>query len=202
MATTTPKTDTVPDAPAPLPKKRSLLVNILLGIVALLAVLAVVIATRPSDFSVTRSATFAVPPATVFAQVNDFHAWDAWSPWSKLDPNAKNTFEGPPAGEGAKFSWDGDANVGAGSMTILESKPDERIRIQLDFVRPFAGTSDVLFTFKPAGDQTNVTWTMSGKNNFIAKAIGLIIDCDKMIGGNFEQGLASMKTIVESPSKQ
>lgn len=200
MATT--DTDPAPDTSAPLPKKRSMLVNILLGIAALLAVLAVVIAMRPSDFSVTRSATFAAPPAAVFAQVNDFHAWQAWSPWEKLDPNAKTTFEGSSAGEGAKFSWDGDGNVGAGSMTILESKPDERIRIQLDFVRPFAGTSDTLFTFKPEADQTNVTWTMSGKNNFIAKAIGLIIDCDKMIGGNFEQGLASMKTIVESPDKQ
>lgn len=202
MSTTKADSASSSDTSNPPSKKRSTFVKILLGIAAFLAILAVVIATRPSDYSVTRSATFAAPPATVFAQVNDFHAWEAWSPWAKLDPNAKTTFEGPTSGEGAKFSWDGDNNVGAGSMTILESKPDERIRIQLDFVRPFAGTSDTLFTFKPEGDQTNVTWTMSGKNNFIAKAIGLIIDCDKIIGGNFEQGLASMKTIVESPSKQ
>jgi hypothetical protein len=164
---------------------------------ALVAILCIVIAMQPEDFAVSRTATMAAAPADVFAQVNDFHNWEAWSPWAKLDPNAKGTYEGPTSGEGSKFSWDGDANVGAGSMTILESKPNERIRIKLDFVRPFAGTSDVEFTFRPEGDQTAVTWKMAGKNNFIAKAIGLVMDCEKMCGEQFDQGLASIKSIVE-----
>jgi hypothetical protein len=168
-----------------------------LVVAALVAILCVVIAMQPEDFVVSRSATMAASQADVFAQVNDFHNWAAWSPWAKLDPNAKETIEGPTQGEGSKLSWDGDANVGAGSMTIIESKPNERIRIKLDFVRPFAGTSDVEFTFLPEGDQTAVTWKMSGKNNFIAKAISLVMDCEKMCGEQFDLGLASIKSIVE-----
>jgi uncharacterized protein YndB with AHSA1/START domain len=187
-----------PTDTTPIRRKRPIWVKILLSLVAIIAVLAVFITTRPSDFRVSRSATMAAPPATVFAQVNDFHNWDAWSPWVKLDPNATTRFEGPSAGEGAKFYWSGDSNVGEGSMTIVESKPNDLVRIKLDFVRPFAGTSDVQFTFKPEGDNaTAVTWSMAGKNNFMAKAIGLVMDCEKMTGDMFEQGFANMKAIVE-----
>jgi Polyketide cyclase / dehydrase and lipid transport. len=157
----------------------------------------IVVALRPSEFRVIRSATLAAPPEAVFAQVNDFHNWNSWSPWAKLDPAAKNSFEGPAAGNGAVFRWDGNKDVGAGSMTILDSRPPNSIKIQLDFIKPFKGTSTAEFTFKPQGEQTLVTWSMYGKNNFIAKAIGLFIDCDKMIGGMFEQGLANMKSQVE-----
>jgi hypothetical protein len=174
---------------------------ILIGLAAVLAVLIVVIATRPGKFRVVRSATMSAPASAVFAQVNDFHKWETWSPWAKLDPGCKNSFEGPSAGKGAIFRWDGDKNVGAGSMTILESRPSELIRIQLDFIRPFAGTSDVEFTFKPQGERTAVTWSIAGKNNFIGKAIGLVFDCEKMIGGNYDQGLASIKSIVEGTAR-
>jgi hypothetical protein len=170
---------------------------ILIGLAAVLAVLLVVIATRPGEFRVARSAAMSAPPSAIFAQVNDFHKWEAWSPWAKLDPDAKNSFEGPAAGKGATFRWDGDKNVGAGSMKITESRPSELIRIQLDFIRPFVGTNDVEFTFTPQGDQTDVTWSMAGKNNFLSKAIGLVFDCEKMIGENYEQGLAKIKSIVE-----
>jgi hypothetical protein len=178
-----------------------MLFYILIGIAAILAVLIVVIATRPGEFRVSRSATMSAPPATIFAHVNDFHQWEAWSPWAKLDPNCKNSFEGPSAGKGAIFRWDGDKNVGAGTMKIVESRPNELIRIQLDFIRPFAGTSNVEFTFKPYGDRTDVTWSIAGKNNLIGKAIGLVFDCEKMIGGNYEQGLANIKSIVEDTAK-
>lgn len=189
---------TVTAAPAPVRKKRSILLSILIGLAVIVAVLAVIIATRPEDFRVTRSATMAAPPADVFAQVNDFHKWDAWSPWAKLDPNATNRFEGPEAGVGSQLFWSGDSNVGEGNMTIIESKPDELVRIKLDFIRPMEGTSDVQFTFKPAGEnQTDVTWSMAGKNNFIAKAMSLVMDCEKMIGDSFDEGLASIKKIVE-----
>jgi hypothetical protein len=179
-------------------KKRPIWVNILLGLAAILAALAIFIAARPSDFRVSRSATMAAAPAAVFAQVNDFRNWDAWSPWAKIDPNATTRFEGPSAGEGAKFFWSGNSDIGEGSMTIVESRPDELVRIRLDFVRPFAGTNDVEFTFRPESEnQTAVTWSMAGKNNFIAKAISLVMDCEEMVGEQFDKGLAGMKEIVE-----
>ncbi len=178
-----------------------MLLKILIGLVVVVVLLTIFIATRPSTFSVTRSATMAAPPAAVFSQVNDFHKWEAWSPWAKMDPDAKSTFEGPSSGRGAKFHWDGNKNVGAGNMTIVESRPNDRICIDLVFIRPFAGKSDTLFTFKPEDGKTNVTWTMSGRNNFIAKAIGLVMNCDKMVGGQFEQGLANMRASVESKPK-
>jgi hypothetical protein len=185
---------------APTPRKKSILVKILLGLAAVVAVLVVVIAMQPSEFRVSRSARMAAPPAAVFAQVNDFHNWQEWSPWTKVDPNAKGTFEGPTSGTGAKFYWSGNHEVGEGSMTIVESRPDELIRIRLDFAKPLAGTSDVEFTFQPEGDQTAITWSMASTNNFMAKAISLVIDCEKMTGDYFEKGLASMKSIVEKSS--
>ncbi len=183
---------------APIRGKRPVWLKILLGLAAVIAALAIFIATRSDDFRVSRSAKMAAPPATIFAQVNDFHNWEAWSPWAKLDPNASSRFEGPTAGEGAKFFWSGNSDVGEGSMTIVESKPNELIRLKLDFVRPFAGTNDVRFTFQPEGDSaTDVTWSMAGKNNFLSKAVGLVIDCEKMTGDYFDQGLASIKATVE-----
>ncbi len=178
-----------------------MLIKIFIGVAVVIVLLLILIATRPAEFTVTRSATMATTPAAVFAQLNDFHKWEAWSPWAKMDPNAKNTFEGPTSGEGAKFAWDGNNDVGAGSMIITESVPDDHVRIRLEFVRPFAGVSDTLFTLKPAGDKTNVTWTMSGKNNFIGKAISLFMDCEKMIGPQFETGLANMEAVAVAESK-
>ncbi|WP_133795746.1 SRPBCC family protein [Prosthecobacter fusiformis] len=175
--------------------------KILIFLAVILAVLAVVIQMRPDDFSITRSATMAAPPQVVFDQVNDLHKWEGWSPWAKLDPDCKETFEGPPAGTGAIFKWSGNNEVGEGIQTIVESRPAELVRMKLEFIRPFAGTNDVDFTFKPEGTGTLVTWSMSGKNNFMSKAVGLVMDCDKMCGDFFVQGLASLKAIVESPAK-
>ena len=174
-----------------------MLKKILIGLAVVVLVFAVVVALQPSDFRVTRSATIAAPPAVVFSQVNDFHKWQAWSPWAKMDPAAKNAFAGPPAGTGAVFTWDGNSKVGEGRMTLTESRPPDLIRIKLDFVRPFAGTNDVEFAFRPEGNQTVVTWTMAGKNNFVARALCLFMSMDKMVGGEFEKGLAQMKAIAE-----
>jgi len=174
-----------------------MLKKILIGLAVVVLVFAVVVALQPSDFRVARSATIAAPPAVVFSQVNDFHKWEAWSPWAKMDPAAKNTFAGAPAGTGAVFTWDGNSKVGEGRMTLTESRPSDLIRIQLDFVRPFKGTSTAEFTFRPEGNQTVVTWTMAGKNNFVARAICLFMSMDKMVGGEFEKGLAQMKAIAE-----
>lgn len=178
-----------------------MLKKLFLGLIALLVVLAVVVAMQPDDYRISRSAAVAATPDQVFAQVNDFHNWDAWSPWAKLDPNAKAMFEGPRAGEGAVFAWSGNNEVGEGRMTLTQSRPNELIRIKLDFIKPMEGTSDVEFTFKPQNTDTVVTWTMSGRNNFIGKAICLIMNQDKMIGGYFEKGLASLKSVAETPRK-
>src|SRR3954447_466884 len=178
-----------------------MLLKILIGFAVIIVLLAIFIATRPAAFSVTRSATMSATPAAVFPQVNNFHNWEAWSPWAKMDPDAKSTFDGPPSGAGAKFTWDGNKNVGAGNMTITESVPNDRVRIRLEFIRPFAGVNDTLFTIKPVGGKTNVTWTMTGKNNFITKAISLFMNCDKMVGPQFEQGLANMETVAGTQSQ-
>jgi Polyketide cyclase / dehydrase and lipid transport len=183
-----------------------MLKKILLGSAAasvvLVGLLVIVIAMQPSEFHIERSAKMAAAPGEVFEQVNDFHKWDGWSPWVKLDPNAKNSFEGPAAGEGAIFRWAGNAEVGEGSMTILESRPPEHVRIKLHFVKPFEDTAITEFMLKPAGDETSVTWSMDGKNNFISKAFCLfIMNMDKMIGDKYEEGLASMKKIVEAPEE-
>ena len=172
---------------------------IILGVVAV-AVLGLVafVATRPAEFSISPHGRISAPPAAVFAQVNDFHNWQQWSPWAKLDPAAKSTFEGPSSGNGAIFRWEGNKKVGQGNMTIVESRPSDLIRIRLEFIKPFAAVNTTLFTFQPEGSQTVVTWTMTGKNNFFAKAFCMCMNMDKMVGGDFEKGLASIKGILES----
>ncbi len=189
-----------PTTPVPRRSKWRLFKRVVVVLAALFALLLVVIAMQPSEFNVVRSTSMVAPPELVFEQVNDFRNWEAWSPWAKKDPNAKNMLEGPSTGTGSKFHWDGDSNVGAGSMTILDSKPNERVQIKLDFIRPFEGTNDVVFSLAPKGDQTELTWSMTGENNFIGRAISLVIDCEKMIGGDFDKGLANIKAIVEKPA--
>jgi uncharacterized protein YndB with AHSA1/START domain len=166
----------------------------------LVALFVVVVAMQPSKFQVERTATIAAPPADVFARGNDLHKWDAWSPWAKLDPNAKIAFEGPEAGQGAAMSWAGNDKVGEGKMTVVESKPNNAVRLKVDFVKLFEGTSNSDFTFKPEGDGTAVTWTMSAHHNFIEKAFCLVMNGKKMIGDDLEKGLAQMKALAEQKS--
>jgi Polyketide cyclase / dehydrase and lipid transport. len=176
--------------------------KVLVGAVVALAALAAVVATRPSEYRVARATTIAAPPAVVFAQINDFHKWETWNPWGQLDPGMKQTYEGAPAGVGAVYTWAGNHQVGEGRMTIVESRPNEQVRVKLDFYKPFAGTSVATFTLAPQGtNQTLVAWSMEGQNNFIAKAMHMVINMDKMIGGQFEKGLAAMKTAAEAASK-
>src|SRR6516162_8189874 len=133
-----------------------MLIRILLAAGALLAVFIIIVALQPGEFRVARSATVDAPPPAVFAQVNDLHAWEAWSPWAKLDPNAKSTYEGPAAGTGASMKWSGNNKVGEGRMTIVDNRPGELVQIKLEFVRPFKTTNMAEFTFKPEGNQTSV----------------------------------------------
>jgi hypothetical protein len=175
-----------------------MLVKMLIVLAVIVVGLAAVIALQPARYRVSRSITIAAPAPVVFAQVNDFHRWSAWSPWEKLDPAMKRTYAGPPAGAGATYSWVGNREVGEGRMTIAESHPSDRIRVDLEFVKPFAGTSVAEFSFRPEGDRTVVTWSMTGDKNFIAKAIHLVMNMDRMIGDQFDKGLAAMKTVAEN----
>lgn len=167
---------------------------ILLSLAAIVVLLVIIVAMRPSDFRVTRTGRIAASLGVVFENVNDLHKWEAWSPWAKLDPSAKNTYEGPISGTGASMAWAGNNKVGEGRMTITDSRPGEKIQFRLEFFRPFKATNTAEFTFKSEGDQTTVTWSMFGKNNFMGKAIGLLMNCDKMVGGQFEQGLANLNS--------
>lgn len=170
---------------------------IIAAVLLLVVVLVVVITTRPDEFRVTRSAQVSAPAATVFPLVNNLRNWENWSPWAKLDPNATMTFSGPDAGEGAHCTWDGNAKVGAGSQTITESKQEELVRIHLQFVKPMKGESETLITFAPEGDSTLVTWSMYGKNNFIGKAIGLFMNCEKMMGEQLQECLRNLDDHVK-----
>lgn len=175
-----------------------MLLKIIIGLAAIVIVFVVIVALQPAEFRVARSAPMAAPAPAVFAQVNDFHNWPAWSPWAKLDPAMKQSYEGAPAGSGAIYTWAGNNEVGEGRMTIIESHPSDLITITVEFFKPFAATNTAEFTFKPEGNETLVTWHMFGQKNFMAKAVHLFMNIDKMIGGEFEKGLASMKSIVEA----
>jgi len=178
-----------------------MLIKTLIALAVIVVVFVAIVATQPSEFRVARSAIIAAPAPVVFAQVNDFHKWRAWSPYEKLDPAMKKTYEGPPAGTGASYSWAGNSHAGEGRATITESRPNELVRIKLDFVKPFEGTAFAEFTFKPEGDRTVVEWSLVGNNNFVSKAVHLFMNMDKMVGGQFEDGLAELKSVVEAAPK-
>ena len=178
-----------------------MLMRILIALGGIVVTFVGIVATRPSEFRVARTATISAPAPAVFAQVNDFHKWNAWNPWAKIDPAMKETYGGAPAGPGAIYTWVGNTEVGEGRMTLTESRPSDRITIKLEFLKPFAATSVAEFTFKPAGNQTAVTWSMSGNRPFLHKAICLVMNMDKIVGGQFEEGLANMKSVVEAGPK-
>lgn len=172
--------------------------KILIASAVAIVALAIIISRRPDTFRLSRSTLIQAPPDRVFSQVNDFRHWEAWSPWAKLDPNSKATFEGAASGKGAVFKWSGNDKVGEGRQEIIESQPPSRILIKLDFIKPFAATNQTEFTFQSETGGTRATWTMSGHNNFIAKAFSLFMDCEKMVGPDFEKGLSNLKALVES----
>jgi hypothetical protein len=154
-------------------------------------------ATKPDDFAVSRSITVNASPKKVFAQVNALKKWEAWSPWAKLDPEAVVTFEGPDRGKGATMAWDGNFEVGKGSMKIVESRPNEYVKYELDFIKPFKGTNTSDFTLKREGNTTVITWGMQGKNDYLAKVMSVVMNCEGMIGEKYEEGLNNLKTLVE-----
>jgi hypothetical protein len=175
-----------------------MLIKILIVFAVVIVVLLVVAAQKSDYFRVERSISVSASPAAAFAQVNDFHKWEAWNPWGKIDPAMKETYDGALSGVGASYSWTGNSKVGIGRMTLTESRPFEQIKIRLEFLKPFAATNTAEFTFKPNGNETIVTWSMSGKSNFICKLMGLFMSMDKMIGTQFEKGLADLKAVSEA----
>ncbi len=153
---------------------------------------------QPAQYRVERRISVSADPTAVFACINDFHRWDEWSPWAKIDPAMKQSFEGASAGQGAIYRWAGNDDVGEGSMTILESAPPSRIAIRLEFLKPFASTSRTTFQIRPDGASTQVEWAMEGENDFMGKLFSLVTGgMDKAIGPDFERGLAKLKVAAE-----
>jgi hypothetical protein len=175
-----------------------MLKKIALAAVVLLAVLAIAIATRPSEYRVSRSQSIDAAASGVYSQVADFRRWKAWSPWEKLDPSMQTEYAGDAGVPGASYAWKGNEKVGEGRMTILDARPGQLIEIKLEFIKPFASVAKTRFDFTPQGGTTKVTWTMDGHNDFVGKAFSLVMDMDKMVGGDFERGLAQLKAIAES----
>jgi len=171
---------------------------ILIAVAVIIALFVVIVATRPSDFRVTRTGRISAPADVVFANVNTLRNWEGWSPWAKVDPNAKSTFSGPESGPGSSMHWSGNKKVGEGRMTIIDSKPNEVIHIKLEFLRPMKVTNMAEFLLNAGGNQTTVTWTMTGNYNIVTKAMSVFMDCDKMCGPMFEKGLADLKGLAEA----
>jgi uncharacterized protein YndB with AHSA1/START domain len=175
---------------------RALAVIAAIALVAIAAVLAYA-ATRPDTFRIQRETRIKAPPDKIFALINDFRNWQSWSPWEKMDPALRRAYSGSDSGKGAVYEWEGNNKVGKGRMEIIEGPPPSRIAIKLDFLKPFEAHNTAEFTLRPEGDATEVTWAMHGPNLFIGKVMSLFFSMDRMVGKDFETGLANLKTIAE-----
>jgi uncharacterized protein YndB with AHSA1/START domain len=164
----------------------------------LLATPFVVAATKPDTIQVQRTTSIQAPPEKIFAHLDDFHRWSAWSPYEQLDPTMKKTYSGPANGNGAVYEWDGNDKVGAGRMEITDSSPSSKVVIKLDFIKPFEGHNVAEFTLVPQGDGTTVTWAMHGPSPYLMKLMCIFINVDEMIGKDFETGLSNLKALAEA----
>lgn len=171
---------------------------IILGIIvlAVLAILAIA-ATKPNNFVVQRTTDIAAAPETVFALIDDFHKWRDWSPWEGLDPDLRRKMSGAQSGRGAVYEWDGNKKVGSGRMEIVEAAAPNKVAIKLDFLKPFEAHNMAEFTIVPQGQTTRVNWAMRGPSLFMTKVMQTVMNFDKMIGKDFEKGLANLKAIAE-----
>lgn len=171
--------------------------KIFIFILVLVAGVIIFASTKPDTFRVQRQISIKAPAEKIFALINDFHKAEQWSPWEKIDPAIKRTYSGPENGVGAKYQWNGNSEVGQGSMEIVESTSSTKVRMKIDFITPFEGHSTVEFTLVPQGDSIILTQAMFGPNSLISKVMSLVFDCDKMIGEKYEEGLASIKVVAE-----
>ena len=170
--------------------------TILLVVILLVAAVLIFAATRPDTFRVQRSASIKAPPEKIAAVLGDFHAWQAWSPWEKMDPAMKRSYSGAEKGKGAAYAWEGNGKVGQGRMEVTDAAPS-RVALDLDFIKPFEAHNKVVFTLTPKGDATEVNWAMQGPVPYPAKIVHVFMDMDSMVGGQFEAGLANLKTLTE-----
>jgi carbon monoxide dehydrogenase subunit G len=174
-----------------------MILNILIVVALLIVALLVFASTRPGSLNIERSISVHARPEKIFPLINDFRQWAAWSPYEKRDPAMKKTYSGASSGTGAVYEWNGNRQVGQGRMEIVDTSPPSRVTIKLDFMKPFEGHNVATFTIVPAGSETTVTWKMTGPSAFMTKVIGMFMNMDKMIGTDFEAGLASLKVIAE-----
>ncbi len=169
----------------------------LVVIVVAVSALVLFAATRPDSYRVVRTATMQATPSGVFGLLNDFHRWDTWSPWEHLDPNMKRIHSGAAQGLGAVYAWDGNKKAGMGRMEITGSEPHSSITIKLDFLKPFESHNTTMFTLAAEETATRVTWTMEGPSSFMTKLMGIFVSMDKMIGKDFDAGLANLTRVAE-----
>ncbi len=174
-----------------------MLKTIVIVVIVLIAAILIYAATKPDTFRIQRSTTIASPPDKVFGLINDFHSWSSWSPWEKKDLTMKKTHSGAPQGKGAVLEWDGNKDVGTGRMEVLESILSSKILIKLDFLKPFEAHNQAEFTLVPSAGTTQVTWAMYGPQPYMMKVMGLFCSMDKMVGKDFEEGLANLKALAE-----
>jgi uncharacterized protein YndB with AHSA1/START domain len=174
-----------------------IVVIIAITVAIAIAIVLIVAATKPDTFSVQRATTVRAPPEEIFPSINDFHQWATWSPWEDKDPAMKRTYSGTGSGKGAVYAWDGNKNVGTGRMEILEVSAPSKIVIKLDFFKPFEAHNTAEFTMLPQGDGTSLTWLMHGPAPFMSKVMQVFVNMDKMVGKDFEAGLAKLKKLAE-----
>ncbi|HWA86315.1 MAG TPA: SRPBCC family protein [Opitutus sp.] len=178
-----------------------MIIKIVVVLAVALALILVIAAFRRPESRVARSIVIDAPVATVFSRVNTLRNWENWSPWAKLDPRLEQTYSGPPAGVGAVSAWSGNAKVGAGRMTVTDSRPYELVRFRLDFLKPFPGTNTAEFRFEARDGHTMVTWSMTGRTTaYVPRLIGMFVNLDAIIGREFDRGLAQLKTLAETKS--
>lgn len=176
--------------------------TILLALLALVAAFLAYAATRPDTFRIERSITIQAPPEKIYPLVADLHNWEAWSPWEKIDPQINRTYSGAADGKGAVYEWSGNKNIGKGRMEIVDVAPPGKLTIRLDFITPFEAHNLVDFTLVPQGASTVVTQAMYGPSPFVSKLMGLFFSMEKMVGGKYEEGLASLKALAEKPESR
>lgn len=176
-----------------------MIIVVIIAAVVIVAIAAVLIlaAAKPDTFQVVRATSIKASPTKIFPAINDFQKWSAWSPYEKKDPAMRRTFSGPTSGKGAGYAWEGDKNVGIGSMEIVDSLAPSKVALRLDFTRPFEAHNTVLFTLEPQGESTTVTWAMQGPVPYVAKIMHVILNIDKMVGKDFETGLGNLKALSE-----
>ena len=171
--------------------------TILVVVIILIAALLGYAATKPATFRMERSTSIDAPPEKIFALINDFHRWTAWSPWERLDPQLKRTYGGAAAGKNALYEWEGNRKVGQGRMEITESRPPSTVIVKLDFLKPFEAHNTAEFTLEPRAGGTHVTWAMYGPNAFMGKVMSVFVSMERIIGKDFEAGLANLKSAAE-----